>query len=76
MSSMAPLKGSFTARNIGDERLREWLNQNVKVFLLSGNCLTGRLLRYDAEVFELEGDRDHKDPTVIYRHHVTSIRQA
>lgn len=55
---------------IKDELLDEWLNTLVKVFTVTGGCLTGRLVRYDDESLLIS------PKTIIERDKIVSMYQA
>jgi hypothetical protein len=53
-----------------DDVLDEWMNTLVKVFTVTGGCLTGRLIKYDHKSLIIS------PKTCVQRKHIVSLYQA
>ena len=64
----APRSPKF--KPIQDDVLDEWLNTQVKVFTVTGGCLTGKLIKYDHKSLIIS------PKTCVQRKHIVSLYQA
>lgn len=55
---------------IQDDVLDEWTDTLVKVFTVTGGCLTGRLIKYDHKSLIIS------PKTCVQRKHIVSLYQA
>lgn len=58
------------SKPIDDTLLDEWKNTLVKIFTVSGGCLTGRLVRYDEKSLVIS------PKTCVQREHIVSMYDA
>jgi hypothetical protein len=62
--------------DLADADLAKKAGKRIKVFLTSGVCLTGKLLKHDKKTLVLEDEKDSAEGVPVTRSHITMIRIA
>lgn len=64
------------SKGLEDKALDKRIGTRVKVALVSGVCLKGVLLRYDAKTLVLEDEQNPGEETTVTRSHITATNAA
>ena len=73
VNDMQSMAGSFTKTSVRDEDLSRMTNKMVKVFLLTGATISGRLLAYDAKSLRVSHELPGADPVLINYDNVCTV---